>query len=87
MRIHWKLAAVAALAAALLAGCYGTYGPEGPQPYGTGGTGQVIQGQEIEHEFGRSCFIDCGGQNYVANCPANRHAVCQCNSRPYAACQ
>lgn len=45
------------LLAAALAGCYGTVGPDGAQPYGTAGTGTVIpaQGQEIVHDFGRSC--------------------------------
>ena len=77
------------LLAAALAGCYGTVGPDGAQPYGSAGTGTVIpaQGQEIVHDFGRSCYINCGGKDYLANCPTETKASCQCQTQPYAACK
>ncbi|MES2684908.1 MAG: hypothetical protein V4650_15415 [Pseudomonadota bacterium] len=74
---------------ALLASCYGTAGPGGVQPYGTTGTGAIVPapGQEIVHDYGRTCYIQCGGKDYVANCPAESKASCQCNQQPYAVCQ
>ena len=77
------------LASAMLASCYGTIGPEGAQPYGTAGTGAVVPaaGQEIVHDYGRSCYINCEGKDYFANCPAENKASCQCQQQPYAACK
>ncbi len=76
-------------ALALLAGCYGTAGPGGVQPYGVPTSGAVLPapGQEVVHDYGRSCYIQCGGKDYVANCPAESRAACQCQSQPYAVCK
>lgn len=78
-------------AIALLASCYGTVGPGGVQPYGTTGTGAgaVIPapGQEIVHDYGRSCYIQCGGKDFFANCPVESKASCQCAQQPYAVCK
>ncbi len=77
------------LALGLVAGCYGTAGPGGVQPYGAPATGTVLPapGQEVVHDYGRTCYIQCGGKDYVANCPAESRAVCQCGNQPYAVCQ
>ncbi len=77
------------LALGLLASCYGTVGPGGVEPYGSTGTGAVVPapGQEVVHDYGRSCYIQCGGKDYFANCPVESKANCQCTQQPYAVCR
>ena len=73
----------------LMTACYGTVGPNGAQPYGAPANGAIIPapGQEIVHDYGRSCYIQCGGKDYVANCPSESRAACQCEQQPYAVCK
>lgn len=85
-RLRW-LTPLFALGA--LAACYGTVGPDGPQPYGTPATGTIVPapGQEVVHDYGRSCYIQCAGKDYFANCPVESQASCQCARQPYAVCK
>lgn len=77
------------VALGFLSGCYGTVGPGGAQPYGTPTAGAVIPapGQEIVHDYGRTCYIQCSGKDYFANCPVESKASCQCAQQPYAVCK
>ncbi|MES2883878.1 MAG: hypothetical protein V4709_03680 [Pseudomonadota bacterium] len=84
--LRWLCPLIAAVA---MTACYGTAGPGGVQPYGVPATGAIVptSGQEVVHDYGRTCYIQCAGKDYVANCPSESQAVCQCSSQPYAVCK